>query len=242
MRFGSRKEGKHLRKRPLLRDPCPSPPNLDARPALICCAWCIGQQTVLPVWSHWKECPQRHSPASPSFSSAALTSPLRCHCRKRSSLRGRRRATSSPAAIDHPKEEPFCSLGRASCTATGASGRMCIRSSWGKSRRNTWRGDVLGSLAPQPTDLGIWVARLASEQKVEVGMKGSCCQGLRDSLLGAVACLSLVQCCSVLDAEPGSPNFRAHQNHPGTCYNTSFSAVPLLVWAGCVAWPWHLHL
>lgn len=88
--------------------------------------------------------------ASPSLSSTALTSPLRCCCRKRSSLRGRQRAASSPPDTDHPEEEPFCSRGRASSADTGASGRTCIRSSWGRSRRNTCRGDVLGGW-PRPS-------------------------------------------------------------------------------------------
>lgn len=126
-----------LRKWPLLRDPSPSPPQPGHLPSthLLCQAPWPTDPSCLK--SLGRSVPSVTPPVSPSFSSAALTSPLLWCCRKRSSLRGRRRATSSPAVIDHRMEEPFRSRGRASCTAAGASGRTCILNSWGRSRRNT---------------------------------------------------------------------------------------------------------
>lgn len=54
--------------------------------------------------------------------------------------------TSSPAVGDHP-EEPFCSWRWGSGTAAGEGGQMCIRNSWGKSRRNTWRKDLVAGFS-----------------------------------------------------------------------------------------------
>lgn len=110
--------------------------------------WLTGSPPHLE--STGRRVPSATPSASPSFSSAALTSPLRCRCRKRSSLRGRQRVTSSPPPSGHPAEEPFCSWARAFCAAAGASGRVCIRSSRGRSRRNTCGGDVLGVSAGRP--------------------------------------------------------------------------------------------
>ena len=90
--------------------------------------------------SHW---PGLTRWASPSFSRTACTNPLRCLCLKRSSLRGRQRSPSSRVMMGHPEEEPFWSRNRASWTAAGASGRTCIRNSWGRSLRNTCRGVVV---------------------------------------------------------------------------------------------------
>lgn len=150
--------------------------------------------------------------ASPSFSRAALTSPLRCHCWRRSSLRGRQTAASSPPEADQRAEEPFCGLGRASCTAAGASGRTCIRSSWGKSRRNTCRGDALGGLASKlgfGAEVERWHERLMLRQVWRQHTGGS---GLALIHLG----------CSVPDYEAGPPNSCAHQIHQRMCSKHRF--------------------
>lgn len=133
--------------------------------------------------------------------------------------------------MDHPEEEPFRSRGRGSCTAAGASGRTCIRNSWGRSRRNTWRGDAGGDVALQPADLGVWAAGLGFRAE---GHRGLASWGARGSMSGKVP-----------DTEPRAPDFCAQQNHQGTCHKHRFlGPTPAILAqdARCQGGPGNLHL